>query len=76
MLNNEGENYIRTYPKLEKWINTCHGCGFRGYKPKMPEKIYPWFNVAAGNIRKLFEPLPLDEDGFCDQCSKHKQRKR
>ena len=65
----ETHDYLSQYPDLERWLNTCSACGARGYKPDLPDNIYPWFNVAADNLRKLFDPLPLDARSLCNQCA-------
>ena len=67
---NEGEKYIESFPRLHKWINECCGCHQKGYDPNMPEKI----SVVEGAldvyfIKKYFKPLPLTEDGLCEQCA-------
>ena len=35
----EALNYLKQYPKMTKWMNTCICCGTMGYNPDMPEKI-------------------------------------
>lgn len=35
----EALNYLKQYPKMTKWMNTCSCCGTIGYNPDMPEKI-------------------------------------
>lgn len=42
---NEGEEYIKAFPKLKKWINECVCCHEKGYNPSMPEKIttFDWW---------------------------------
>jgi len=67
---NEGQEYIRAFPKFKKWINECKVCHRQGYKPDMPDKI----TVVEGSyevyfIKKYFEPLELNEDGICEQCA-------
>jgi hypothetical protein len=61
--------YLRQYPHLHQWVNVCGGCGARGYKPDLPDNIYPWFSVAADNLRSYFRPLGLNEMGLCEQCA-------
>lgn len=61
-----GNDYLDMYPKLRRWVNQCVACQTQGYKPEMPEDIYP--GVAAQNLRRYFTPLVVDENGFCDQC--------
>ncbi|GCB34519.1 hypothetical protein [Bacteroides faecalis] len=61
------ELYIKQYPQAKNWLNQCVICQEIGYKPEMPENIYP--GVLAQNIRKLFKPLPVNEHGICAQCA-------
>jgi hypothetical protein len=63
----DGESYLQMYPKLRKWINQCVACNAIGYKPTMPEDIYP--GIAAQNIRHLFSELALNDDGLCSICA-------
>ena len=65
----EADQYLGQYPDLQKWLNVCLTCGARGYKPELPENIYPHFNVAAMNLRKYFRPLRLNDLGHCEQCA-------
>jgi hypothetical protein len=65
----EGEEYLRQYPDLGRWINRCMLCGATGHEPDMPEDIYPHFSVAGRNLRRLFEPLAVDALGRCETCS-------
>ncbi len=71
---NEGEEYIQAFPHLKKWINECNGCHTKGYDPAMPEHIgeTEW-NLAAYYVKKYFKPQTLDENGFCEQCAKHRK---
>jgi hypothetical protein len=64
----ESEKYLRQYPDLNRWLNVCITCGMRGYKPELPDNIYPGPNVAADHLRQFFPPLPVDELGRCAQC--------
>ena len=61
--------YLSMYPDLHRWLNACVACGRRGYKPDLPENIYPHFNVAATNLRAMFEELAVDENGMCSVCA-------
>ena len=71
---NEGEEYIQAIPRLKKWINECNGCHTKGYDPAMPEHIsHSEWNLAAHYIKKYFKPQTLDENGFCEQCAKHRK---
>ena len=64
----KGEDYLRSYPKLEKWMNRCVSCGHVGHKPQLPERIGE--GMAAQNLRSFFPPLMLNADGQCEQCAK------
>ncbi len=65
---NDAQLYLEMYPGLAKrWINQCVICQRQGYKPDMPEDIYP--GVAGKNLRAYFEPLELNECGLCDLCA-------
>ena len=67
MKSNQGQMYLDSYPELERrWINQCVACQRKGYKPTMPDNIYPGF--GARNLRSYFAPLDLDELGLCEQC--------
>jgi len=63
----EGNAYLAMYPDLQRWMNVCVACGREGYKPEMPENIYPHFSVGAQNLREMFRPLDV-VDGLCEVC--------
>lgn len=58
-----GEDYLRMYPKLNKWMNRCGACNRVGYKPALPDEV-----TGSSNLRKMFPPLELDTRGLCEQC--------
>jgi hypothetical protein len=62
---------LRRFPGIAKWVQTCVGCGARGYRPDLPDNIYPHPNVGAKNLRQMFRPLDLNQQGFCEQCRLH-----
>ena len=64
----DAEKYLRMYPYLREWVNECVCCHYKGYKPEMP--IPPFTSTASTlvKLRRLFQELPLDENGFCEQC--------
>ena len=67
----KGEEYIRSFPKLKKWINECQCCHSKGYKPSLPDKI----TTVEGSfevyyIKKYFKPLEINEMGLCKVCSR------
>lgn len=66
--NKKATSYIR-FMGLERWINQCIACGRQGYKPDMPDQIYPWESLHATNIKKYYPPMQVNEYGLCDQCS-------
>jgi hypothetical protein len=66
----DADLYLKQYPDLNRWLNQCPSCGARGYKPELPDNIYPHFNVAADNLRKFFRPLAINELGLCEQCAR------
>ena len=66
MLANDGDDYLRLYPKLRKWIVQCVGCQRVGYRLDLPDRIGVGF--AAQNLRRLFRPLSLSSRLLCEQC--------
>lgn len=73
---NEGLDYLRKYPQLSKWINTCICCGSMGYNPKLPKSLTrnlgqgEFSTISAQNIRKYFNPMSINELGMCETCQK------
>ncbi len=63
------ETYLKSYPKIRKWLNFCIICQDVGYKPELPENIKP--GLLAQNIRKYWRELKINDLGICIQCSKH-----
>ena len=63
----DGKRYLSKYPHLLKWINQCVACQRRGYRPELPPEIFP--GIAARNLRKYFDELPVNEKGLCLQCA-------
>lgn len=72
----EGLDYLKQYPKLNKWINKCVCCGSIGYSPDLPQNITTNFGqgefitAKAQFIRKYFSPLEVDEMSICKTCQK------
>lgn len=73
----EALNYLKQYPKMTKWMNTCICCGSMGYNPDMPYKITSrdgngeYDTVFSRNIKKYFSPLRVNDMGMCDICQKY-----
>ena len=75
-IQDKGEEYIKAFPKLKKWINICQCCHAKGYNPLMPDKI----TVVEGSlevyyIKKYFKPLSIDENGLCKICASLMEKK-
>ncbi len=74
--NNEGLDYIRQFPKLKKWMNTCICCGSTGYNPDLPKELTAnwgqgeYTTASARYIRKYFRPMKVNELGMCEICEK------
>jgi hypothetical protein len=69
----EGEDYLRMYPQLRKWINQCTACQAIGYKLELPLELSTYggeTSAAARKIRRFFNVLPLNDIGLCDVCKK------
>ena len=64
---NEGEAYLKLFPDLAKWLNTCATCRMVGYKPDLPEKLGSSF--APSYLRRWFKQLELDEHGRFPECA-------
>ena len=69
----DSENYVQNYPEMKKWVNQCIICQTTGYKPNLPENIYP--GVLAQNIRKIYTQLEVNEINICNDCEKHLNKK-
>ena len=63
-----GEEYLKSYPELRKWVLECPACHRKGYRPDLPEKLGE--NFKAYHIRKYFQPMEIDELGLCPVCSR------
>ncbi len=66
----KGDDYIKAFPELKKWINECICCHRKGYAPDMPEHVGGKYSIAAQEIKTLYEPLNVDKDSLCEVCSK------
>ncbi len=65
----EQKSFTKQYPETSKCLNQCLTCRSVGYKPELPEKIYPGF--LAENIRSLFAPLAVNDISLCELCERH-----
>lgn len=59
----DAQDYVRAYPAAAKLVRRCRACGREGYRPDMSNG-----ERFARNLRRMLEPLELDEDGLCSQC--------
>lgn len=70
---NEAEEYLKKNPDLKKWINECLCCHKKGYKPEMIKYVINMQTCAdygKKNLSNFYNPLPLNEDGLCEDCEK------
>ncbi len=78
----EREAYLSSYPKLQKWLNTCVCCGAVGYKPEMPPALTTRLargeteTRGAQNLRRFYSPLKVNEQGLCETCEKRFAKKK
>lgn len=67
----QGLEYLKQYPKLNKWINRCMCCGCTGYYPSLSEKFTKkerqgkFITAAANHLRRYFKPLKINKLGAC-----------
>jgi hypothetical protein len=64
----------------QRWILQCCGCGRVGHRSDLPEQTtarvrlgsdFEGFTTALGkNLRKVFDPLEVNEAGLCDVCQR------
>ena len=73
---NKSEVYIQQYPQLKKWINQCVCCQTKGHKLFLPNVIKTPDVFMFDNLKKLFKPLELNEDGLCEFCWKEQHEYR
>lgn len=72
----KGLEYLKQYPKLNKWMNRCICCGSMGYNPELPRVLTTnWgqgetITAAAQTLRKYFQPLEVNEISLCETCQK------
>jgi len=73
---NDGEGYLRQYPRLRKWISQCICCQAVGHRPDLPPDLLTADGnrtMAADNLRRYFPPLAVDEFGRCEMCASRPQ---
>jgi hypothetical protein len=63
----ERDELLAASAAARRWIWSCLLCNRQGYKPTLPEEIDR--RGTAGQIRRLFQPLPLSKDRFCEKCT-------
>jgi hypothetical protein len=68
-VNKDKELYLKQYPEIRKWLNTCIICQSIGYKPELPSTIYP--GLLAENIRKYLSLLKVNDISVCEECDQH-----
>ena len=69
---NRGDDYIKKFPKLNKWIKECLYCHQKGYDPSLPQKISTYENsLEVYYIKKYFKPIYLNREGICNICQRH-----
>ncbi|SFH33651.1 hypothetical protein SAMN05421739_11215 [Pontibacter chinhatensis] len=69
MKGRDRELYTKQYPEVKKWLNQYILCQTIGYKPELPQKVYPGF--LAEHIRQYYGPLEVNELGVCAVCARH-----
>ncbi len=69
----EQKQYLKDYPKLNKWVNECVVCHAKGYNPRIELKEE---KIVVSNLKKILPPLELDESKMCPVCAKLLQSKR
>lgn len=67
-----GEDYLRRFPELRKWVRECPACHRIGYRPDLPERL--GVDMKAQSLRQYFRPMETDELGFCMTCSRLQRR--
>ena len=62
------DDFLKQYPELQRWINTCVGCSRIGYRPEMRDEFFH-AGIGAAQIRRFFEELFVTEQGLCSDCA-------
>lgn len=67
-------HYIESWnPKAKNYLCTCVLCGATGYKPSIEEEGFAddhEHRVILAELKKVYQPLPLDALGRCPVCAK------
>ena len=61
----DGNHYLTQYPELRRWMRQCVACQRQGVDPTMPDEA-----KGAGNLRRYFPELTVNEIGLCEQCER------
>lgn len=59
--------YLKDYPQLHKWVNTCIICGAKGYNPQIDVKEE---KIAINNLKSILPPLEVNELKMCSTCAR------
>ncbi|MDQ3131820.1 MAG: hypothetical protein M3Q99_13810 [Acidobacteriota bacterium] len=63
------QSVIQQYgSRASRWINQCAACQQKGYMPEMPQELTRGGTIVR-NLQEAFDPLPLNESGFCEICA-------
>ena len=77
----DGNEYLKKYPRLTKWMNQCICCGKVGYKSEFPQYTTSsdgtgeFKTCSADHIRSMFSMLEVNELGMCQVCQSVQERK-
>jgi hypothetical protein len=56
----EVDDYLREYPKQQKWVVRCSGCHRQGHLSDTPQDL--------SQLRKFLRPMGLSARGLCQDC--------
>lgn len=72
----KASRYLEKFPEYRSWVNQCAACGREGYRPDMQDVITkksPYggelYTAGAEMLRRLYEPLAVNDLGFCETCA-------
>lgn len=60
----EIDEYVRQYPKFNKWVLRCSGCGRQGLSPSTPRTFMHL------NLFRYLKPMEISDRGLCDECER------